>query len=372
MIKEKLVKGLAIIVALVSVLGISHRISAAEIEEAEMSGTLWMNSALDSYFAQRENEYYGSLDAQTEYALDEEKAERIAFIDSWMDSLSLDVVEAEVSYEVREVLSETADSAKAAVYEWVWIDYICRGYEKVETMGFGTEHIIRVSKESGAVIADSYLEITGFEAGLEADMEILRAKKQADCDMETSVPVSDSVEAQRALSTNYNASLAVAYADRWCGVRTPGGKRPMTPGLYNFEFYYYPGADCCNFVSQCLYAGGMPTGGDWWVTQNTSGGMAADDGENPAYSGVAWCSTARFADYWGDGGTLITSSSQAVAGNPIFSLTSDNRNDDSNHNMLIVGVNSGGSVLVDAHNDDAYRFPLNLSEKVYRTIYLVQ
>ena len=49
------------------------------------------------------------------------------------------------------------------MYEWVWIDYKCDGYDEVETMGFGTNHIITFERDQ--LINDTYSEITGYEVG---------------------------------------------------------------------------------------------------------------------------------------------------------------------------------------------------------------
>ena len=45
-------------------------------------------------------------------------------------------------------------------------------------------------------------------------------------------------------SLTYNPSAAVSYARRYCK-------------NYNGKYIKYPGADCANFVSQCMKAGGM-------------------------------------------------------------------------------------------------------------------
>lgn len=34
------------------------------------------------------------------------------------------------------------------------------------------------------------------------------------------------------------------------------------------EYSKYPNADCTNFVSQCLKAGGLPTDGTWYKDRN--------------------------------------------------------------------------------------------------------
>ena len=73
-------------------------------------------------------------------------------------------------------------------------------------------------------------------------------------------------------SQAYNASAAVSYSNLWCGNPNEGTTSgTMSPANYNPNFYYIPGADCCNFVSQCLYARGLPMKNNWTATFNTSG-----------------------------------------------------------------------------------------------------
>lgn len=70
----------------------------------------------------------------------------------------------------------------------------------------------------------------------------------------------------RVIITNgYDADAAVAYATKWS--ITDVEKR-------NPDYSKYEGADCANFVSQCLYAGGLSTDAQWykdsyaWINAN--------------------------------------------------------------------------------------------------------
>lgn len=58
---------------------------------------------------------------------------------------------------------------------------------------------------------------------------------------------------------NYNQQAAVAYAEQWCD-----GLNSSDPG--QCDPYKVYDADCANFVSQCLIAGGLDLswGSDWW------------------------------------------------------------------------------------------------------------
>ena len=84
----------------------------------------------------------------------------------------------------------------------------------------------------------------------------------------------------------YSASAAISYSNKWCGNSNAGTSVSMNPSRYNPSYYYYLGADCCNFVSQCLKAGGMSMSGTWTATLNTSGTPTADSSYSK--SGEAW------------------------------------------------------------------------------------
>jgi len=58
----------------------------------------------------------------------------------------------------------------------------------------------------------------------------------------------------------YDRSQATRYAEKWIDAAEQAQLR-NTGGESNFDdqwpFHDYPGADCANFVSQCLIAGGL-------------------------------------------------------------------------------------------------------------------
>lgn len=326
--------------------------------------------ALGQYSIVRETEFLSGKAVLQQPELTFQNLDRNRFIEEWTDELNIDIVWENAEYSVEEVLQETETNIKLLVYEWVWLDYVCDGYDEVETMGFGTNHILNFAKANGELqlISDSYSEITGYEEGTAEELAMLHNK----IEMDTSSMYSDEEwnEASLLAGTGYNASAAISYSETWCGNSNPGTSVSMKPSNYNPSYYYYSGADCCNFVSQCLKAGGMTMSGTWTATLNTSGTPTNDS--NYSKSGSAWRYVPDFVTFWTGKGckvTRITSSNQAVSGNPIYYLKSDGYA--SNHIMLIVGKNSAGQVLINGHNNDAYRYPLTLSSKIYYTLDLV-
>lgn len=335
---------------------------------------------LQRYRVSRETEFLNTEEITTQSGiinLGVGDTERKQFIEAWKNELELEVVSANAEYTVKDVLEDTAENIKLLLYEWIRIDYTCDGYDTVETMGFGTDHILNFSKEGDILQAqsDSYREITGYEIGVAEDIAVLNERNLVSCDeIQYEVALEECQhEALLDVGVNslptYNPSAAVSYSNTWCGNGNAGTSVSMNPSNYNPSYYYYSGADCCNFVSQCLKAGGMTMSGLWTATLNTSGTPTVDSAYTK--SGEAWRYVPSFQTYWKNKGytvTRITSADQAVVGNPIYYLQSDGNT--SNHVMLIVGKNSAGKVLINGHNNDAYRYPLNLSSKTYYMLQL--
>ena len=120
----------------------------------------------------------------------------------------------------------------------------------------------------------------------------------------------------------YNIDNAIAYADKWATSRNP-------------QYKQYAGVDCCNFVAQCLYAGGMPKNSSWYPAS------------------YAWinCSGAitNFKNY----GTFMSANSgNVLRGNPVY--YDWNSNGVYDHTAICVGKNSSGTPIIDAHTGDHY------------------
>ena len=121
---------------------------------------------------------------------------------------------------------------------------------------------------------------------------------------------------------NYNPDKAIEYADRWATSRNP-------------EYRQYPGVDCCNFVSQCLYAGGMPKNGSWYP------------------GSVAWINcSAAIANFKKYGTFMGANDGNVLRGNPVY--YDWNSNGVYDHTAICVGRNSAGTPIIDAHTGDHY------------------
>ena len=342
---------------------------------------------LESFFTERETVFEGLTPDRQIMVTDMFSANTViqeeahaAFIENWKRNLGIEVFDSEVFFSTVDILEQTATTTKLAVYEWVDIDYMFPSEGFTRTMGFGTDHIIDIDSSSGydQIITDSYIEITGFETGDENDLAVLRARLN-DEDLAFNIQPEDIHSSEEMSSettpirTGYNHSAAVAYSNLWCGYyvyHATDPISPMHPSAYNPEYYYYSGADCCNFVSQCIKAGGKSTSGNWWVTMNTGATVPVADTSNNK-SGSAWRYTPDFKNYWTSQGYTIynfTSTSQAGAGNPMFWLKSDGYS--TNHAMLVVAASDTENVVfVNAHNSDCYCYPRRLSDMIFYTLW---
>ena len=112
---------------------------------------------------------------------------------------------------------------------------------------------------------------------------------------------------------------------------------------YNHRYYDYShvGGDCCNFVSQCLSAGGMPHTDTWYP------------------GSVAWINVPATRKHFSKYGMKITADNSSVRrGNPVYyDWQGDGVYD---HTALCVGTNSSGMPVVNAHTTNVYHAPWRL------------
>ncbi len=153
---------------------------------------------------------------------------------------------------------------------------------------------------------------TGAEVGAESAADL-----QSDSGMKTA-----SLKTYGDGKYSYNADNAIAYADKWATSRNP-------------EYKQYPGVDCCNFVSQCLYAGGMPKNSAWYPAS------------------YAWINCSGAIDNFKKYGTFMSANNgNVLRGNPVY--YDWNSNGVYDHTAICVGKNSSGTPIIDAHTGDHY------------------
>ena len=131
-------------------------------------------------------------------------------------------------------------------------------------------------------------------------------------------------------SGGYDVSKAVAYAHQYYENYNPA-----------YPNYNSSGGDCANFVSQCLYAGGLKQDSVW-------------------YSGSrAWISCNNQINYFkGKGYKVIdyASASDIKPGNPVYYYNGSKIT----HTAICVGYDSNGTPLVAAHNKNHWNYEWTL------------
>lgn len=155
--------------------------------------------------------------------------------------------------------------------------------------------------------------------------------------------------------STYNPEKAVTYADKYWSE-------------YNDSYpnYCSIGGDCANFVSQCLYAGGLPmnsswyhavTGnqraGNWTVAQSLYNYLSKYCGKAIEFSASSISKTGYVGAQTQNKGMEINPKVEIRVGDPVFYYSgSKNR---WSHVAICVGFDSQGNPLVSAHNNDHSR-----------------
>ena len=122
----------------------------------------------------------------------------------------------------------------------------------------------------------------------------------------------------------YDPQQAVAYAEQWSG-----SKR-------NPDYRSYSGADCMNYVSQCLRAGGLETGSDW-----------------QPYT-ASWVGCVSFVNAMRARGYQVIenpSADQIYPGNPVLFQWKGSSYEWS-HATICVGYDGNGTPIVNGHTRD--------------------
>lgn len=158
----------------------------------------------------------------------------------------------------------------------------------------------------------------------------------------------------------------IDYADTW--VVHQYATNMQNSANYNTEVYGYYSADCANFTSQCLKAGGMKNdygagkdNGNWDGTQWWFDTYPDPIFDNYEVSPPSWRYVPKFIEYWeGQGYERVSATASSVyPGNPVVN--------DTGHVGICVGYNTSGTPIINAHNRDVYHVPYTMIGNGTRT-----
>ncbi len=264
-------------------------------------------------------------------------------IKQYADNTASKFMDARPAFAVNSVVINDND-IDLEIYEWVFIIYNMNGI--LDISGFGIKHSIRINDmliiTSDTLIESFFYNITE---------NIVKSTDEINNQTKTEIELNDIIG--NSVTYNYNPDAAITYADTYWS--------NYNENYYNFNDY---GGDCANFVSQCLYTGGIPMvtgtiyGSDGWFYVTASNRSATWTGAN---SHRNW-----FLNY----GVKIDNptSAQVLKGNPVYYNTDSDSNYE--HVAICVGVNNSGTPVVNAHNSDVYRVPWTLGYNKTSTIQL--
>lgn len=329
-------------------------------------GDFAFNSVLEEYFCKRENDFDGTNAISAQGINLIEQSEEIAaeemrpmLISKMEEKLNIMVVSAETSYSVSQSRTE-GNTVYLDVYEWTNVDYTGES-GLIDTMGYGVDHEMVLEKDGTgySIASDVYDEgpLTCMSSSLSTEefAELMSTDYSVSAIAEDEYENTEAGSVERTVS-GYNPYKAAEYANNY--VNPNAHNSDDDTSFYNLnEFFYNEGADCTNYVSQCLYAGGVPmrnignSNTGWWYDRHSAA----------VFSG-SWITAPYNFNYFSASHTSysnISNSSYVIPGNPVYYdwQNSTDGDNDIDHAAICVGYNSSGVPIVNSHTNDYYHAP---------------
>ena len=297
----------------------------------------------------RENSDTSGSEALKSQTVSDFEKERTAALLNLREQGCVNILDACVSTAIQSCDID-GDTISVTAYEWTFFDYddLRDDVLQPDVSGFGTVHQMTLLSNgtSFTIVRDSYDEsdITGFSTSAVS--------------YETLAPLAplDASDSEPFLCDSYDPDNAVFYADSHVYSGADMSTSGVFESFYNPEYFNFNpyGGDCANYVSQCLYAGGLPQtlgttyGQDGWffMTENDRSGT--------------WTSATRLRNWLANNyGYVIDNPTDddIGIGDPVF--YSKNGGKTWSHATICVGVNSAGTPIINSHNNDRYHVVWN-------------
>lgn len=321
-------------------------------------GDFAFNSVLEEYFCKRENDFDGTNAISAQGINLIEQSEEIAaeemrpmLISKMEEKLNIMVVSAETSYSVSQSRTE-GNTVYLDVYEWTNVDYTGES-GLIDTMGYGVDHEMVLEKDGTgySIASDVYDEgpLTCMSSSLSTEefAELMSTDYSVSAIAEDEYENTEAGSVERTVS-GYNPYSAIEYADQYA-----------TYYNNNYKDYTDYGGDCTNYVSQCLYSGGVSMNN----TGSQSSGWWYNKSPNPVAS-YSWTAAPNNFNYFSalhSSYSNISSNSYIIPGNPVYYdwQNADDKDSDIDHATICVGYNSSGTPLINSHTLDYYHTPWN-------------
>ena len=343
-----------------------------------------IQSVIDIYFSNRE---YDAFYKNTTVTMSEANVSpnvlqnetlRISALESLQDDRSLSFVSMKNTPIIRNAFIHDGKLAYADIYEWTTVRYMSGNSTIVDVMGYATEHDVLLECKDGKWIVtyDNYAEFGNTDSVYDLNLSIAesfslddsvetffqsakRSGQVHSIDAATLIKASnESLVSTTSYTYNYDVSLAIEYADEWVP-HIYSSESMMNPSYYNPDFSIGGASDCQNYVSQCLYAGGIEMDNNWYYNIDSHTWSSN------------WTRVRDFHNYWSSilgNGTVYSDGSNVYPGNPVY-YVNDPGAPSSGHATICVGYNSAGVPIINGHNRDVFHVPYNMAGSNLRTIY---
>lgn len=303
------------------------------------------------------------------WAFSHEQA-KLNYIQSWAQRRGVRITEAKPALSIPWSRIQE-NRAELVLFQTLQVSYVYPGDPTVNSFGIGTRHWMGLVRKDGKwlIQKDFYTDGLGDDT---------LAPNPTPADGPAAVEGVENCPSPQIESSgkNFNRERAVWYADQYAGLAWGAGNNNQ----YNSRYRDFNdrGGDCTNFVSQCLAdaeGGRLPMDGIWYYDRADNSGS------------YAWVQADSFGDW-----VMFSGCGQRVARGTFSVLNSPGekfprgavrelREGDvigngeksfSKHLAIVVGYDSKGYPLVNAHNVDRYHCPWDLGYDKTTVFHLYQ
>ncbi len=229
------------------------------------------------------------------------------------------------------------DALHLAVEEWNILGYRIEGSESVSVSFYRFSYRMTLTDDENdravAAVFDTEQNYSSLaEQGVRITAQGFEMQEACPTDWSEMVDEEELVGAIQIPSYTYNVNKAIEYANKWALKRNPA-----------YNDYSNEGGDCANFVSQCLFAGGLPRTSGW------------DHRKWPAMEG--WISNEKLREYLvgNNMGSYVHNikPAQLKKGDLVYYNWSGDKSW-TQHVTIVVGKDKNGQPIINSHTRDWY------------------
>lgn len=343
-----------VMIVLLCVPAFASETNSLSIRSGAMSNNPNLQASVDDFFEARS---FTQDSLQSRSALATADPVRMDAIRQYSEDTELTIIRSTSTPIIESATYSENGDVILDVYEWVSVEYIPDGCDNVDYMGYETQHTMTLRNVNGEYVC---IDDINDELDLLLYGDCIPGTEVTPAD--NSVQNNDAAESTTAYITfaDYDVTALVEYADSWVEHKIHS-ETATGPHKYNPDYGYFLNNDCANYVSQCMYAGGLPfdegsgrnntSTSQWWF--DTSKVVANQSNSNYTCP-PPWRSVSNMSTYFKNKGYEI----QAVAsggtnvfpGNPVYA---------SGHIVMCVGYNDAGKPICNGHTRDVWHYVYN-------------